>query len=232
MLNPKDKWKERVLYSFCALDACADGQDPESDLLLDPNGNLYGNTPAGGSLGHGTLFELSPDARGKWKERVLYNFCQLDRCLDGDAPRGHLLMDSTGALYGTTAVANGEAGNVFMLTPRRKEWRETILYGFCQLQSCTDGYGPVAGMISDSSGNLLGTTAFGGMNAVGAGTVFELSGADHKEHTILYSFCSANDCSDGAFPEAPIIMDASGHLYGTTSGGVGSARGSVFELLP
>jgi hypothetical protein len=49
---------------------------------------------------------------------------------------------------------------------------------------------------------------------------------------VLYNFCSQSDCTDGAFPEAPLIMDAAGNLYGTTAGGVGGASGSVFELVP
>jgi hypothetical protein len=138
-------------------------------------------------------------------------------------------MDSAGDLLGTTSLGPGEAGNLFRLAPNGGNSQETILYTFCAAQSCTDGYTPMAGLIVDGAGNIFGTTAFGGTSGASAGTVFMLAGT---QHIVLYNFCSQSDCADGAFPEAPLIMDAAGNLYGTTAGGVGSARGSVFELTP
>ena len=66
-----------------------------------------------------------------------------------------------------------------------------------------------------------------------SGTVFELSpvGEGQWTETILHSFCSEPDCSDGAFPEAGLILDGAGNLYGTTSNG-GTVWGTVFELSP
>jgi uncharacterized repeat protein (TIGR03803 family) len=221
-------WSESVLHDFCARDACADGEAPMGDLIVDGAGNLYGNTTIGGSFGHGVVFELSPGRR-TWKETVLYDFCQLAGCADGDRPLGALLMDPAGDLLGTTSLGPGEAGNLFKLAPNGGNSQETILYTFCAEPSCTDGYTPMAGLIADGAGNLFGTTAFGGTSGAGAGTVFMLTGT---QHIVLYNFCSQSDCADGAFPEAPLIMDAAGNLYGTTAGGVGSTRGSVFELTP
>ena len=221
-------WSESVLHDFCARDACADGEAPMGDLIVDGAGNLYGNTTIGGSLGHGVVFELSPGRR-TWKETVLYDFCQLAGCADGDRPLGALLMDAAGDLLGTTSLGPGEAGNLFKLAPNGGNSQETILYTFCAEPSCTDGYTPMAGLIADGAGNLFGTTAFGGTSGAGAGTVFMLAGT---QHTVIYDFCSQSDCADGAFPEAPLIMDAAGNLYGTTAGGVGSTRGTVFQLTP
>lgn len=223
-------WSESVLHEFCedGFGSCTDGGAPLGDLIVDGAGNLYGNTTIGGSQDHGVIFELSPGRR-KWKETVLYDFCQLADCADGDRPLGALLMDGAGDLLGTTSLGPGEAGNLFKLAPNGGNSRETILYTFCAEQSCTDGYTPMAGVIEDGAGNIFGTTAFGGTSGAGAGTVFMLTGT---EHAVLYNFCSQSDCSDGAFPQAPLIMDAAGNLYGTTTGGVGGARGSVFELTP
>lgn len=223
-------WSESVLHEFCeaGVGSCADGEAPLGDLIVDGVGNLYGNTTIGGSQGNGVVFELS-SGRRKWKETVLYDFCQLGDCADGDRPLGALLMDSAGALIGTTSLGPGEAGNLFKLAPDGKSWQQTVLYTFCAEQSCTDGYTPMAGVMMDGAGNVFGTTAFGGTSGATAGTVFMLAGT---EHTVLYNFCSQSDCTDGAFPEAPLVMDAAGNLYGTTAGGVGSARGTVFELTP
>jgi len=84
----------------------------------------------------------------------------------------------------------------------------------------------VAGLIQDVHGNLFGTTATGG--AYGYGTVFKLA-ADGTE-TVLYSFCSVQNCVDGSFPEAGLIQDSSGNLFGTTGQGGANGQGAVFKL--
>lgn len=91
----------------------------------------------------------------------------------------------------------------------------SVLYNFCSDAGCTDGSQTYAGVIQDAEGNLYGTTPSGGAN--GEGTVFKLDSTGHI--TILYSFCSVSGCTDGAYPEAGLIADAEGNLYGTTEGG-------------
>ena len=85
-----------------------------------------------------------------------------------------------------------------------------------------DGAVPHGALIFDAPGNLYGTTHNGGTN--GYGTVFQLdpSGA----LTVLHSFTGG---SDGAYPEAGLIADMAGNLYGTTYGG-GAGGGTVFQL--
>lgn len=81
---------------------------------------------------------------------------------------------------------------------------------------------PLGGLIQDSKGNLYGTTEAGGTGCGGAGcgTVFELSNPGGKwTETVLYSFCSQSNCTDGAGPSGGVIQDAQGNLYGTTYGG-------------
>ena len=114
--------------------------------------------------------------------------------------------------------------------------RYGVLYGFCgNGGSCPDGANPQAGVIRDASGNLYGTTTHGGANlgsGQGAGTVFKLappaqSGGPWTE-IVLYSFCSAAAWADGQDPEAGLIQDAAGNLYGTTYGGGAHNYGTVF----
>jgi uncharacterized repeat protein (TIGR03803 family) len=90
-----------------------------------------------------------------------------------------------------------------------------VLYSF---QGIPDGMGPTGGVIQDATGNLYGTTTGGGVG--GGGTVFKLNKTTGKE-TVLYSFCTANNCSDGLIPWAGVIQDTKGNLYGTTTGGAG-----------
>lgn len=91
-----------------------------------------------------------------------------------------------------------------------------------------DGTNPAAPLISDSNGNLYGTTPSGG--AGGFGTVFELvkSPAGTYTEKVLYSFSGG---TDGGSPSGGLVMDAAGNLYGTTQGGGASGLGTVFELV-
>lgn len=117
---------------------------------------------------------------------------------------------------------------------------ETVLYNFT---GGSDGGGPLSALVSHG-GNLYGTTVFGGVgdSGSGAGTIFELSpnGAGGWNETVLYNFCSEGgaSCTDGAYPDGPVLFDSVGNLYGATPEG-GSAScpftvgcGVVFELSP
>jgi uncharacterized repeat protein (TIGR03803 family) len=224
-------WTETVLYSFCSLSSCSDGEYPYAGLIADSSGNLYGTTFEGGASGEGTVFKLTPGGT----EKVLYSFKGYPS--DGSFPYAGLIADSSGNLYGATYTGGNtsDGGVVFKLTPPATAsgaWTETVLYYFCSLSSCSDGADPYAGLIADSSGNLYGTTAGGGARL--GGTVFKLtppataSGA--WTETVLYSFCSLSSCSDGAYPEASLIADSSGNLYSTTPSGGASGAGVVFKL--
>ena len=252
----KTTWTETVLYNFCAQTDCVDGYSPSGGLIIDSSGNLYG-TSMGGAYrsraeapgGGGAVFELTPPGPGQteWIETVLYSFCAQSRCIDGATPEAGLIMDLAGDLYGTTVKggARKHGGTVFELTPdaAKTTWTERVLYNFCPEGDCigTNGAYPTASLIMDTAGNLYGTTSRGGANCVdvdgGCGTVFELIPNASKtkwKQTVLYSFCAHGlpDCSDGADPEAGLIMDGSGNLYGTTpvGGTARKPRGTVFEL--
>jgi uncharacterized repeat protein (TIGR03803 family) len=152
--------KEKVLYSFCAENDCADGASPEGSLFADKQGNLYGTTSqGGGQQNRGTVFELTTSG----KETVLYSFCSKTECADGASPSGGLITDSEGNFFGTTyeggaddTDCGGGCGTVFVLTPKDKE---TVLYSFCSLAKCNDGTSPASNLIFDKLGNLYGTTA-------------------------------------------------------------------------
>jgi len=167
--------RETVLYSFCSAANCADGSYPETGLIQDSAGNLYGTTNVGGANntaqgGAGVVFKL--DNTGH--ETVLYSFCAVggNNCTDGAYPQAGLLQDAAGTLYGTTysGGANGAAGVVFEVDT---SGNYTVLYSFCAVSGCTDGQFPLSGLIQDAAGNLYGTTTSGG--ATGNGTVFQLA---------------------------------------------------------
>ena len=241
----------QVLYDFCSQTNCSDGGYSLAGLIMDSSGNLYGTTRLGGNAGCGTLgcgvaFRLAPDGT----ETVLHRFCSQANCSDGSEPEAGLIMDGAGNLYGTTveggtlgcSLATDGCGTVFKIAP---DGTETTLYTFCPLANCTDGANPRAGLIMDGAGNLYGTTYVGGANpncnggrVTGCGTVFKVSPGGTE--TVLYSFCSQANCSDGSEPwGGSLIFDGSGDLYGTTTGGgVGTGCGgeggcgAVFRLAP
>ncbi|HTR26070.1 MAG TPA: choice-of-anchor tandem repeat GloVer-containing protein [Terriglobales bacterium] len=250
--RPAHAQTEIVLYHFCSQPNCADGQGPASSLTRDSAGNFYGTTALGGANTYGTVFELSPNKTGGYDETVLYSFCSLQNCADGNDPTSTLIFDSAGNLYGTTCSggANGQAvasacgagfngyGVAFELSPKPpggcpsgsntgNSWCETVLYSF---KSNPDGASPFAGLTFDSSGNLYGTTYGGGS---GTGTVYELSpnGKGAWSESVLYSFCAQAKCADGSHPDGQ-LQAANGTLFATTESGGASADGTVFGLSP
>jgi uncharacterized repeat protein (TIGR03803 family) len=239
--NADGGWTESTVYSFCALTSCTDGRYLSAALVFDQAGNLYGTTRGGGAFDSGTVFKLTPNSDGSWSESVLYNFCTLTNCSDGDGPfGGPLIFDQAGNLYGTTAYGgNGLSfclgcGVAFRLTPNADgSWSESVLYAFT---GGTDGGGSNAGVIFDRAGNLYGTTTGGG--AFGAGTAFKLvpNAARSWSESVVYSFTGGKD---GGSPQAGLIFDQAGNLYSTTlSGGRhfacgdGNGCGVVFKLTP
>ena len=204
--NGDGSWTETVLYSF---QDGGDGALPEG-LTIDASGNLYGANITGATE-FGAVFELSPPRQkgGKWKETTLYSFQAFEI-----QPNPGLVFDGKGNLYGSWDQLYScypGCGDVFELTPSGKRWTETDLFAFA---GGGDGGEPMAGVIVDSKGNLYGTGAEGGNNW---GVAFELKFSDGKwAEVILHNFCDQNNCADGAAPEAPLVFDQAGNLYGTT----------------
>ena len=242
-------YSETVIYRFAS---GSDGANPYAGLIADAPGNLYGTTLTGGGgtclgvSGCGTVFKLTPNGSGAYGESVLYAFPSFDST-DGAVPWGGLISDATGSLYGTTGEGSfcpSTCGTVIKLTPNGNgTYGHSVLYRFA---GASDGANPNAGVVSDSMGNLYGTTFYGGGGGScvggftangGCGTVYKLTpnGNGTYTETVLYGFTGG---SDGANPFAGLISDAMGNLYGTTQyGGGGSCFGghgcgTVFRLTP
>ena len=171
-----------------------DGTNPVGGLIFDKAGNFYGTTREGGKDDVGTVFRLTPNGNGRWTEEVLYPFKNDGK--DGQHPQASLVFDSGGNLYGTTQNGgdNADAGTVFRLTRNTGgSWTENVLHSF---GFADDGAYPFSALIFDSSGNLYGTTGYGGPTNVG--TVFKLTqhGNGGWTETVLHSF----DIADGPSP--------------------------------
>jgi uncharacterized repeat protein (TIGR03803 family) len=159
-------WTKNTLHTFTG---GGDGLDPFAGLILDPAGNLYGAASGGGGGDSGTVFELSP-SMGNWTFATLYGGFTGGL---GAGPRGSLVMDSAGNLYGTTNESGADQfGSVFKLSFANGGWTYTDLHDF----NGSDGKYPVGGLVIDGAGNLYGTTTAGGV--YGYGVVFKIALAD------------------------------------------------------
>jgi len=217
-------WAEKLLHSFSH--SSTDGNSPNASLVFDASGNLYGTTFSGGTSGGGTAFELTPAARGQWREKVLHNF---GNGTDGINPTGALVLDAAGNLYGAANWGGtNRDGMVFELSVMAGKWEETVVHEF----SGADGAAPEGTvLVFDAAGNLYGTTALGGTSTncfQGCGTVFELTpaGGGSWTESVLHSF----DGSDGSTPYLNVVFDAAGNLYGVTFAGGVYGNGTVFEV--
>ncbi|HEX3432259.1 MAG TPA: choice-of-anchor tandem repeat GloVer-containing protein [Rhizomicrobium sp.] len=212
---------ETVLHYF---PGGTDGAMPVAPLAIDKAGNLYGTTQSGGGDGcHGTgcgiAFEITPDGT----ETVLYSFT--GKKGDGATPVAGLIAKEK-YLYGTTLYGGADLyGTVFRLA---EDGSEKVLHSFAGGPG--DGANPEAGVTMDAAGNLYGTSYDGGAYQFGA--VFRL--ASDGTISLIHSFAGG---TDGAYPMAGLLLDASGNLYGTTNNGgsnacQGSGCGTVFKIAP
>jgi uncharacterized repeat protein (TIGR03803 family) len=212
--------KETVLYTFTGGD---DGGNPDAGVIRDSSGNLYGTTQTYGAYNVGVVYML--DTSGN--ETVLHTFTG---GADGGNPYAGVIRDAAGNLYGTTTGGGNTAcaapsgyppgcGVVYKLDTAGDE---TVLHSF----TGADGGEPYpGGLIRDSAGNLYGTASYGGTANVGV--VYELNKAGKER--VLYNFMCGVNVDNECYPDAGVIRDSAGNLYGTTTlGGLGS--GVVFKL--
>jgi uncharacterized repeat protein (TIGR03803 family) len=218
-------WLLSPLYSFSGE---ADGAGPGfGTLAIGSDGTLFGTTEGGGIFGVAYNLRarptVCPSILCPWTDNVIHIF---GRGTDAAQPLGGMTFDSAGNLYGTTSEG-GDSGNgaVFEMTRSGQSWTESVIYSFA---GGTDAANPVAGVSIDASGNLYGTSPFGGAN--GSGAVYKLthSGSGWTE-SVIYNFQGGND---GQAPTGGVIVDASGNLYGGTFFGGANGGGTVYKLSP
>jgi len=221
---------ETVLHSF---GSGTDGMFLTSGLAIDAKGNLFGTTYNGGvnkdciysgtEFSCGTVFEISPESGSGWSYQVLHNFSNNN---DAFFPFSGVTIDAAGNLYGTCVLGEvDQKGAVYMLSPQSNGvYKEKILHSF---GAGEDAIYPYGDLLIDSQGNIYGTTSQSNVKGE-LGTVYKLS-ANVWTETVLYYF-GVN--VDGQFPQAGLVMDASGNLYGTTHNGAQLGYGIIYELSP
>jgi len=224
-------WTESVIYSFPG----GNLEFPDTDLVFDTKGNLYGTTPGPGD-GYctvyyycGAVFELTPGSKG-WTETTIYQF---GGSPDGAIPSSGLVLDSSGNLYGITGwggtglcreLGIPGCGTLFELTPDGQGgWTESMAYNF--VLGGGNGVLP-SGELAINQGDFLAATVAGGD---GLGSIVELSNSPKYgwQQNVLHRFFGAK--LDGYSPAGKLYMDRKGDLWGVTTKG-GAGQGNVFEL--
>lgn len=218
-------WILNTLYTFHG----EDGEFPLAKPIFGPDGALYGTT-SGGFFNYGTVFRLAPPANVcqttscPWIQAVLYQFMNSP---DGAGPNSNpVIFDSAGNLYGATEGGgqgncdDAPCGTVYELSPGQGNWVETVLYRF----RGSDGAVP-NGVVLDNAGNLYGTTLYAG--PAGYGGVFQLHDNGGIWSLVLLHNFSA---TDGGIPEAGVILDGRGNLYGATGWDGAFSGGTAFEI--
>ncbi len=231
-----------VLYRFTG---GADGARPDTGVVMDAGGGLYGTAFLGGT-GHGTVFSLKPRGTG-WTLGVLYTFTG---GTDGANPLSRVVFGPDGALYGSTAYGGAGTcsyqgdtgcGTVYKLQPPASicraiscPWTQHVLYRFT---GGADGWAPAGDPAFDAAGSLYGIAEFGGAypscnGGFGCGVAFRLTQSGTQ--SVLWNFAVG---SGGYLPTTGVVFDSAGNLYGTTywgggQGCSGSGCGVVYQLTP
>ena len=148
---------------------------------------------------------------------------------DGSGPSAGLVLDKAGNLYGTAYGGASHRGTVFKLAPNPDgTWTESVLHSFT---GGWDGGAPFSELVFEPGGNPYGTAFWGGITSAscdaGCGVVFKLKPSSSGwSETVLHNFLSF-----GKYPQAPVIFDPTGNLYGTASEGNDVFNyGLVFEI--
>jgi uncharacterized repeat protein (TIGR03803 family) len=220
-----------TLYNFCSQPNCTDGVSPSAPLTQATNGDFYGTTSFGGTVGGcaslgdgcGTVFKITSAG----KLTTLYAFCTELGCSDGGIPIAALTQANNGDLYGTTTISGSNpqpGGTVFKITPAGAL---TTLYELCTQPNCPDGSSPRSALVQAADGDFYGTAYDGGTSIQPAGTAFKITPSGSL--TTLYNFCL--DCNHGSNPDA-LIQSTNGELYGMAANGGGPGAGTVFKLTP
>lgn len=221
------EWADSVLYNF---GRSGDGVNAATEVVFGPDGNLYGATEFGGSGGCGIVYRLTPGLIGwPWEETVIHDFANSSQ--DGCNPRGGVVFDSRGRLYGTTSGGGAQdLGTVYeLMRSEDGPYQEDVIHNF----SGADGSQPLSTLKMDEDGDLYGTTFTGGNLTAcfgGCGTVFKLTKSGGKWLARdLYAFSGG----DGENIAGSVVLDGAGNLYTTAASGGGTGfNGLILRLTP
>ena len=198
------------------------GYRPVAGVIADVAGDLFGTVHFPSGANDGAVFEI---ANGTTTVTQVVGFTGGD---DGGVPKGALLLDAAGDLFGTTNVGGaGGQGTVFEIANTATGYATTAT-PLVSFTGGDDGANPLGGLITDANGDLFGTTSNGGHD--GDGTVFEIANTATGYATTATPLATFDGTGNGANPADTLIADAAGDLFGTTQNGGADGDGTVFEI--
>lgn len=184
--------------------------NPWSGVTLDGSGNLYGTTRSGGATGSGTVYRVSP---GSTTPTILSDLGGAD----GKTPFGSLVSDGKGSLFGTTTDGAAGFGTVFRVDTATGKLTTIVTF------DRTNGANPYGTLTIDGSGNLYGTTS----NGFGNGSVFRIDAGSNRITTLAkLPFGGVN----GYNPNAGVLLDAAGNIFGAAYSGGSAGYGTIFRI--
>jgi uncharacterized repeat protein (TIGR03803 family) len=221
LARPAAAQTESVLVNFTGTSGAAPGAYPYfSNLIQASDGNFYGTTNLGGTIGAtctygcGTVFKVSP--AGTFT--LVHSFLG---AADGKTPSASLVQGTDGNLYGTTSYGGANnLGTVFKIT---SAGTFTLLHTFTS--AITDGAIPDASLIQGTDGTFYGTTSIGG--TYNNGSIYKITSTG--TFTLLYSFSGPLD-GEGLF--YGLVQGTDGNFYGTTDSGGANLLGTAFKITP
>ena len=218
------------IYNFAG---SPDGKQPQATMGFQQKNNWpVTTTTSGGDANLGAVVEFRRKQPQPWSESVLYSFKGGTSFEDGAQPAGVFMKETDAASpIFVSAVSGGinNNGALVELTPTSSSgtsFSEGFIYRFA---GSPDGANPWGAVVSDSAGNLYGTTENGGANY--GGTIYRMQpkGSTYAE-SVVHSFGASG--TDGSHPLSSLAIDKRRDLYGTTESGGYAGAGTVFELTP
>lgn len=189
------------------------GGAPHGSVIEANNGKLYGMNSHGGLYGHGVLFEYDTSTL------MLTPMIDLDSTNSGLHPYGGLTLASNGLLYGMVYQGgDSNFGVLFDYDPSTNTLTKRVDFA-----GVSNGSYPYGNLIEASNGRLYGVNYEGGIN--NDGTLFEFN----LTTNLLTKLADFNSSTIGANPKGSLIQSSNGKLYGYTSLGGTSNKGTVFE---
>jgi len=182
-------------------------------LVEAPNGNLYGVSSHGGTLGFGTIFEYNISTS------TMTTKINLDSINSGYHPYGGLMLASNGKMYGLSQF--GGTQNMGLMY--EYDYVSNTITKLVDFLGTSNGSFPYDELFEASNGKLYGLTYEGGTS--NAGTLFEYDIATNT-HTVKFNFDGG---INGSNPKGKFMESSNGKLYAYTSFGGAFNKGVLFE---